>query len=391
MQHNGVSTRAILYLSASLTVMAGAAIAPALPAMAAHFGDGPEISTRLSLMVTLPALCTALVAPLGGWVGDRAGRAVALVAALLLYAIAGAAGLFLTGIDLILASRALVGISVALVMTSAIGLVGDLFSGEARSTVVGRQAAWTAIGGIVFPLVGGIFADITWRGAFVPFLLAAPLALWARATLPRQSETSGESIRVPLNPVTLSPVMAPYLIAILGMALFNVFPIKIGFHLQGVPGLLSEEIGAGLATGLALGWLSACAALSSTFFAVVYTRLGRGGTTGAFFLLLGLGYVGIGAAGGTVMLVTAITVAGVGLGLLMPVVSHWVLERAPEATRGALLGGLTTAVFAGQFSAQFVADPLSSALGSAGLFLTLGGVAAGAGITMVMMPRLRKD
>lgn len=387
MPRNNQTLCAILYLSASLTVMAGAAIAPALPAMEEHFRESPNLSMRLSLMVTIPALCTAIAAPLGGWIGDRTGRSLALVAALWLYAISGAAGLLLSGIDQILATRALMGIAVALIMTSALGLVGDLFAGDQRRTVLGRQAAWTAIGGIFFPLIGGLCADISWRGAFLPFLVAAPLAIWARATLPREPAQRTAQLSAKVGLAILRPVFAPYLIAILGMALFNVFPMKIGLHLAGKEGLLPEGLGTGLATGIALGWLSACAAITSSLFGAVYTRIGRRVCLSTFLVLFGVGYLGIGIASGVVLLLLAVTIAGLGLGLLMPLVSHWVLDAAPETTRGALLGGLSTAVFAGQFSAQFFADPTAASLGSAGLFIALGAAAIGAGAAVLLTNR----
>ena len=63
-------TLAILGIS-SLTVMANATIAPALPGLRDHFGDTPGIETLAGLVVTLPSLFVVLTAGLFGILVDR--------------------------------------------------------------------------------------------------------------------------------------------------------------------------------------------------------------------------------------------------------------------------------------------------------------------------------
>ena len=63
-------TLAILGIS-SLTVMANATIAPALPGLRDHFGDTPGIETLAGLVVTLPSLFVVLTAGLFGILADR--------------------------------------------------------------------------------------------------------------------------------------------------------------------------------------------------------------------------------------------------------------------------------------------------------------------------------
>ncbi|MCC5877535.1 MAG: MFS transporter [Candidatus Sumerlaeia bacterium] len=381
-------TAPTLYLASSLTVMAAASVAPALPAIGAHFHGTPALGMKLSLLITLPALMTAIFAPLCGWLSDRAGRRFVLICSLWLYTIAGAAAIFLSTMQEIILTRALLGISVALVMTSALGLVADYFDGARRDQVIGRQAAWAAIGGILFPLAGGIFADISWRLAFLPFLLAAPLAIYASRNLPkiaRQRTPVKSSVRIQW------PIIAvPCMLAFTGMVAFNIFPLKIGFLIQSTQGLTPGSLGVATASGLALGWLSLMAAASSTTFQKLRSILGRRGTPVAFWLLLGFGYLGISFAETTIPFVIYTSIAGIGLGLLMPTVTHLIIEAAKPHQRGALLGVLTTAIFAGQFASQGIADPLHAIIGVKGCFAMVGAVAMLSGIALLALPLLRK-
>lgn len=377
------SVRLALYFSASLTVMAAAGLAPALPAMEGAFADEKNLTIQLSLLITLPALTTALTAPFCGWVADRAGRGYTLIAALWLYALSGSSGVLLDHLCQILVSRAILGFSVALIMTSAMGLVADYFEGDRRNDVLGKQAAWTAVGGIAFPILGGILAQAHWRAAFLPFIVAAVIALYTTAALrhppPRRAFTKPQRNQV----FSLRLVLLPYSIALVGMMLFNVVPIKIGLFFAEHPGLLPPLSGASFAAGLVIGLLSFFAALSSSSYRHVHRRLGLGGSAAAFFLLFGIGMFIMGMAESFPTMVVGVLIAGLGLGLLMPNVTVWVVGAAPIHSRGLLLGGLTTAIFGGQFLAQFIADPIHLMLGLTSLFVITGFLALSVSLLLV--------
>lgn len=67
--------KATLLCLAALTVMAGATLAPSLPALENHFVDTANSELLTRLVLTLPALFIALFAPLAGVVFDRFGLA----------------------------------------------------------------------------------------------------------------------------------------------------------------------------------------------------------------------------------------------------------------------------------------------------------------------------
>ncbi len=103
--------------AASLTVMAGATIAPGLPGLQAHFAYVPNAEVLSCVLLTTHGLTIALLAPLGGLLIDRVGGRPMLVAAAMLYGAAGTAGLWLDDLIALLASRAFLGMAVAVTMT----------------------------------------------------------------------------------------------------------------------------------------------------------------------------------------------------------------------------------------------------------------------------------
>lgn len=62
-----------------------------------------------------------------------------------------------------------------------------------------------------------------------------------------------------------------------------------------------------------------------------------------------------------------------GLGLLMPNMSVWLSTAVPDALRGRALGGLSTAMFLGQFLSPIVTQPLTKSSGLGGTYAIVGG------------------
>ena len=92
--------------------MAGATIAPALPAMQAHFSGVPNAGLLVKLALTIVGLAIALSAPLSGILADRFGRRPVLIGSLLLYAVGGASGLIVSSIGELLLGRVVLGLAV---------------------------------------------------------------------------------------------------------------------------------------------------------------------------------------------------------------------------------------------------------------------------------------
>jgi MFS family permease len=152
-----------ILLGSSLTVLAGILIAPSLPGMALAFQDVHNADFLVKLALTMPALLTAIFAPLIGFILDRWGRKPILILSLILYGIAGSSGFVLNTLTGILISRAILGISVAGILVGFTTLIADYFTGAKLHQFMGYQGASIGLGGVVFLLISGYLADIGWR------------------------------------------------------------------------------------------------------------------------------------------------------------------------------------------------------------------------------------
>ncbi len=329
-----------LLLVSMMTIMASATISPSLPRLRMAFEWVPAIDLWVRLVVTLPALFTAMGAPLAGMLIDRFGRKRLLVASVALYGVAGTLPGVLTELPLILVCRALLGLAVGGLMTTATALLADYYTGPERGVVLGRQAAFMGVGGLVFMLGGGLLADIHWRAPFgvylYAFLVLPLILLFLTEPEVKRGAAGGGSERVPLPWSTLWLV---YALAMAGMMIFYLIPVQLPFLLRRL-GVASSAL-----AGLAVGVSTLVGSVVSLRYARVRQVLSYRGIMAVLFACMGLGYVIVGTAGSYAAVVGGLAVSGLGQGLLTPNMSNWAASLAPEAVRGRAMGLLTTSLF----------------------------------------------
>lgn len=382
LQTDSYLVKATLLLSSSLTVMAGATIAPSLPAMREHFAAVPNADYWVRLILTAPALFIAIGAPLVGTVIDRFGRKPLLAIAIVLYGIAGTSGAVLNSIGLILVGRMLLGFSVAGIMTTATALIADYYVGTARAQFLGFQAAFMGLGGVLFLSLGGFLADINWRMPFLIYLLAlliVPLVIFGLPEPNRLANdlTSPETGKdgFPWRVASLT-----YVAALLSQIVFYLIPVQLPFYLQELVNANASQ------SGLAIALSTLFSAASAIGYKQIKARLSFTGIYAIAFFLMAIGYFIISISLTYAVALGGLAIAGTGLGLLMPNMNVSLTAVTPGHLRGRVLGGLTTAFFLGQFMSPVLSQPISAVAGldftyrlAGGLVLLMGAIALALG------------
>ena len=358
---------ALLLAASTFTIMSGATIAPGLPGMQAHFVAHPDAALLTRLVLTMPGLFIVLCAFPAGALVDRAGRLPVLLGGCLLYGLAGGAGLLLDDIHALLASRALLGMAVAAVMTSVNTLIGDYFDPEGRARFLGLQASVIGFSGVFFLLAGGALADWSWRGPFAIYLSALLVLPLLLRHLYEPGQHQRESVHASHPSDTPWKMLAGlFAIAFAGMCTFYMVPTHLPF--------LMRELGHGspLVVGISIATATLCSALVSLTYRRLHQRLHSYAIFALVFLLIGAGYLLVGHAQGQAQIMAAMLPVGMGMGLLMPNAATTLLANAPPHLRGRLVGLLTMAVFLGQFASPLVTSPLVEHRGLADTFTTVG-------------------
>jgi MFS family permease len=138
-------------------------------------GPGPGLASSIGLVLGTAALAGALVAPLGGWLGDRIGFRPVLRAAIGAVGLALLAIPFAPGLALLALLSVVLAAGVATAGSMVFGLLATEVPPERRSTTLNLVYLPLYLAGIVGPGAAGVIS-----GAFgpeAPFFLGAAVAL----------------------------------------------------------------------------------------------------------------------------------------------------------------------------------------------------------------------
>lgn len=343
-----------------MTVLAGAIIAPSLPGMNEHFGGDAAVAVQLVL--TMPALMITLFSPAMGYLADRFGRRNLLLAALLVYGVAGLSGFLIDRIDLLILSRAILGIAVAGIISISTTLIGDYFNATERARFLGLQGSFMALGGVVFLNLGGALADWSWRGPFLVYIAGLILLPYARAMLHEPAVSSEEdddnAAQLIAEPFPWGRVSLAYSLGLISMAMFYMVPAQLPF-------LLTEhhEVSA-TAIGLALSTTPMAAAIVSFTYGRLKPWITVSNLYVIGFVLVTIGFTIVGYAHSYSLTLAGVSLAGLGFGIFLPNTNVWLMRITPLAYRGRVFGGSSSAIFLGQFLSPLVVAPVATLLGS---------------------------
>jgi MFS family permease len=374
---NSWTTKLTLLLASSLTVMSGATVSPSLPAMKQQFESAiadPDLRTTLvKLVITLPALFVVIGSPIAGLIVDRFGRKPLLLLTAILYGFAGSSGLYLESLPTILVGRAFLGLAVSGVMVSATTLIADYYIGPERAAFMGLQAGFMGLGGVVFLTLGGALAQQNWHYPFGIYLLAWPIAILVLMFIsePNRGESAHLNMNVETDPVKQSTpvgVMAiVYGLTTLSQIAFYLIPVQLPFFLDGLVKALPSQ------SGMAIAFCTLFSAIASIAYGKLKQRMEFVTFLPIIFGFMGIGYLLIGQSSDWAQVLTGLAISGLGLGILMPNMSVWLSSAVPDAIRGRALGGLSTAMFLGQFLSPIVTQSLTQNLGLGGTYAVTGG------------------
>ncbi|HEY9627056.1 MAG TPA: MFS transporter [Coleofasciculaceae cyanobacterium] len=376
-----------LLLMSSLTVMAGAAIAPALPQIQQAFATTPNSEFWVKLMLTLPGLFTAIGAPISGSIIDRFGRKPLLIAAMIIYGLAGGvAGLTLNSIPALLAARALLGLAVAAVMTASLALIADYYDGAQRNQVMGIQAAFMGFGGVVFLMLAGFLAGLNWRMPFVVYLLTfavLPLVWIFLPEPPRASTPKLGDLAISRDQLPVKTLAIVYGLNFVIMLAFYMTPVQLPFYLQTLGSVSSSEV------GIAIAATTLANAISSMRYGSLKSKFSFTHILVILLVMMGIGYsiVAFGNDYSTILLGQLLV--GFGLGFAMPNMNVWVSGETPASLRGKALGGLTTSMFLGQFFCPILTQPLVQQLGFRQTYGVIAGMLGVIALIIYLMMRDR--
>lgn len=350
------------------------AVAPALPAMAAHFAAGGDGAFFAQMVMAVPALMIIVSSALTGFLAERLGRRALLLMALVVYAAAGLCCALIPSAQGLIAARLVLGFAAGMVMTCSMSIVADFAPGHARDRVLGYASAGAAFMAVMALTLGGLLVEaLGWRGPFALYALALVVLVvaWRTVGNPAPPASRAGSPRRKVTPL-LWPVLLLTLV------------LTIGLFMPGIQGpflLQAEGVTHAGTQGLILASYSLTAAFVAAFYGRIASVLSMRSRIALAALGLGVGALAMASLhGGALALAMGCIITGAGAGLVEPVTVSLALQRTPPALHTRAIGLLLGAVFLGQFLNPLLIDPLRSSMGIHGAFVSVGWVFVGVAV-----------
>ena len=361
----------------SLSTMCTGVVSPALPIIQKHLeAEGAtDIGFVVKMMVVVPNLFIALFAPVFGYLAPKIGKLRLLYIAIILYAIAGTAGSYLPTIYQIIAMRAVLGITIAAILTVVTTLVADYFDGPERSSLVGMQTMFMSIGSTVYGFVAGVLADIGWRHIFWLYAMAIVYLPLGIMFLFDPDKIKIDEDRVKTNRKIIQNNLAIVLICCVNMfvmVMFYMIKLQLPYMLYGDPGINSVTYPS--FAGGSFHWATvavnaklvsialSCEVIITTYVAFKYRRFKKNRDFSVMcamgFAFMALSYILISHSVNYWMILFSMAVCGIGMGMLMPNSTLWVISITKPEKRPFFIGIFNTSTYAGKFLSPFAAVPL---------------------------------
>lgn len=385
-RHAGAPQGLTLAIAGFLPVLTILSLAPAVPSLISHFQRAPYANIIVPLIVTAPGLMVALISPFAGAAVDRYGRRNLILAATLLYAIAGIAPFFVSSLPVIFGTRLLVGLAEAFILVIVNTLFADYFTVERRRTWITAQGLTGPILGTASIATSGALTSHVWNGAFLIYGLALLVFLAMVAFLFEPVRAEPHDTPVEGEAAEAFPIGAAVMfcgVTLLASILYYVFIVQSGLAFAAI----------GVGSSARLGVLISIASLGTPLGAVVFNIISRKASSAVLIAtllgLMGVGMIGMGLARDATMMTAFGFVQQMGAGVTVAGLIFWVSRLLAPEHRGRGFGVWSSAFFAGQFLSPLAVGVVRGVTGTILLtFVTMGVIALAAAALAVALGRL---
>jgi MFS family permease len=316
----------IVYAISLVAILGVASVTPAFPSLAIALEIPRE---NLGLLVTTFTFPSVVLSPVFGFLADQYGRKKVIVPSLLLFGIAGTACTFVRDFNLLLGLRFVQGIGAAALLSLSITLIGDLYTGDRRTTAMGYTASVSSVGTASYPTIGGALASLAWFYPFALPIVALPIAALVALRLKNPEPKGRLNLRTYLRNAGKS--LRNRQVVGLFLASTANFILLYGAYVTYLPVLLADRFQADPFTiGLVMSSISAAIVVASS-------QLGNLAARFSTRTLIQVGYGLFAVALAIVpfvyniwLLLLPTTIFGIGLGISFPSIQTLLTELAPR-------------------------------------------------------------
>ncbi|MBQ8263759.1 MAG: MFS transporter [Oscillospiraceae bacterium] len=339
----------IAVYAAGMFQMGNMGISPSLSKIAQEFPDVGDAAVQV--LMTCPDILVIISTLLAGWLTSRVQWRWIASAGMGIYFLAGLCGYFFSfSFPILFLWAAMLGLGMGMFIPTMATVVNNCFTGDERGEVLGLQAGFLNIGGILLTVFGGLLSSITWRTNYLVYMPVIIVAICIATMVPPNEV---KRVRERKSKGGIEPMVTVYcLLNFCFMLLYNVFPSNTAMLLH-ERGYANSEVLAGIANGLGM-----CGGLiSALLFSRFVKRVGESYLTIAF-VLAAVG-MGLGLIPSLFTLMLGAILAGAGVSISFPTAMYSMGKKFREDRLERSSSIFIAVAFTGGFCSSIVITPLA--------------------------------
>ncbi|BDA67295.1 major facilitator transporter [Calothrix sp. PCC 7716] len=383
-------SRFFLIVSITLIATSGVfSINPIIPNIAQSLNVPTE---QIGMLMTSFLIPTTFGCFIFGALADRIGTKKILIPSLILFGLAGILCASANSFRSLLEWRFLSGIGAASLEALELTLISELYSGKMLTSAMGINSAMIGVAATIYPILGGMLAEFSWRYVFLLSALAFPVAFLV-ATKLKLSNKSHKTEKVNLKvyfQTTWKNVKNPQVLGLL-ITVFSMFIIELGACYIFLPVYMQKSLGASSAEiGILLASESIAFALVASQLALLTRWLNEKTLISLGFVICAIALLIIPIIHSVWLILIPSFLFGISQAISLPPLQAMLAEKAPEGYRGGFMALNVTVQSFGRALGPLFSGITFGVVGIQGVFYANAALAI---ITIVILNLLftRKD
>lgn len=330
------------------TVMAGAAISPALGVIAKAFPEAS--STMIKMILTAPAIMIIPFSFLTSYLTTKLSKRTIVTIGLGVYLIGGVGPQFMPTIESLILFRLVLGAGVGILMPLSESLIYDYYTGQERTKMMGYNSAFSNFGGIITILLAGWLATFSWKLPFNVYFLGLLIFVLVFFFLPK-----GEIVKPPKNEQKLKMPLAVYSYSLaMGALMLAYYSVQTNMAIY----LEQNSIGGPSLTGIVVSLVTVGGMITSLLLVQIKT-LFKKLVIPMMLFGMGISFLFLSYTKSVSLIMFSVCLIGLGQGALFPILTMKVLNSVKLHQTDKAIAVSTAFIFSGQFLSPLVLDGIS--------------------------------
>lgn len=309
-------------LSVSLILTSSTAISAAIPQMSETF-SGYSLSS-IELLTTIPSFMVMIFVLLSSFIARKIGQKQTIIIGLIITGVCGIMPAFVSSYELVLISRAGLGIGFGLMNSLAVSMISSFYSGNQRATLIGFQSAFQGLGGAFMTFLAGSLLLIDWKYSFLVYTLAFPILILFVMFVPKPESYGSVTDEEAPQAFKTNKTIIGYAIFLMILAvLYNAVFVKLATLLT------SNHLGSETSASTIFSILQLASMVAGFMFGIVQSKL-RKFTLHISLLLMAIGFFLIASISNMYVVAIGSILVGIAFSLTIPFLFNQVSILSPK-------------------------------------------------------------